>query len=201
MGSEGDLPPILAAPLCPGPRLSPSSRGHTGGCGARGAGWQGHDRVTPLPSPGNSLRDSRCPSSRPHSSREPAGETQRGEATSAAATSCWAWTETPLSAELLRASPHHPRLLAPRSVRRTGGASGRSNVSPSTPTCTTGGRTSGSPCTPVPGPGCPAGSTVRGGGFPTLGRPASDGPAPGDSGRADGQTGPEGGVLLKVRGS
>lgn len=40
-----------------------------------------------------------------------------------------------------------------------------------------------------------------GGGLPTLGRPTPDGPAPGDGGRADGQTDPEGGVLLKVRGS
>lgn len=42
-----------------------------------------------------------------------------------------------------------PCLSLPRSVRRTGGASVRSSVSPSTPVCTTGARTSGSHSTRV----------------------------------------------------
>lgn len=47
-----------------------------------------------------------------------------------------------------------PAALSPRrSVRRTGEASVRSSVSPSTRKCTTGGRTAGSRCTPVPSGG------------------------------------------------
>ncbi|XP_005272295.1 ADAMTS-like protein 2 isoform X3 [Homo sapiens] len=46
-----------------------------------------------------------------------------------------------------RARPSGTSSAECRSVRRTGGASARSSASPSTPTCTTGGRTSGSLCT------------------------------------------------------
>lgn len=48
-----------------------------------------------------------------------------------------------------------------------GGASVRSSVSPSIPTCTTGGRTSGSPCTLVPQPWATAREPECGGGLST----------------------------------
>lgn len=76
-----------------------------------------------------------------------------GPAIPAAAASCSARTKMPLSG---RVPPGASCLSPRRSVRRTGGASERSSASPSTPACTTGGRTSGSPCTPVPGPGPPS---------------------------------------------
>ncbi|XP_060009808.1 ADAMTS-like protein 2 isoform X6 [Lagenorhynchus albirostris] len=82
------------------------------------------------------------------SSLPPSREPERRRARRRA-TSCSAWTKMLLSGRVPpRAS--RPVFPLPRSVRRTGGASVRSSASPSTPVCTTGGRTSGSRS--IPGP-------------------------------------------------
>ena len=83
----------------------------------------------------------------------------------------------------------HPMCLVPRSAHRTRGASARSSASPSTPRCTTGGGTSGSPCTPVPHP---AAAQAQRAGRP----PPPDGSAPGDCG--GGYTCPVGGQVGKA---
>lgn len=88
-----------------------------------------------------------------------------------------------------------PAALSPRrSVRRTEEASVRSSVSPSTRKCTTGGRTAGSRCTPVPSGGR-AGLPFHAPGA------TADGSPPEDTGRdcprpMGGQTEARGGVCL-----